>query len=298
MGLGFGTGFLATDPRSKKNPKGGSIHAAQDVDTTVMNTGNMNDSMGIGYASNRASAGTGMFAKPYVAPKPDYAKTAAETVAQREEQGIASSHQNMGSLAVDFRKSEQALKSAGKQTVTEGRAAKILDTRAAAEHRRLVTDPAQREATKFRNQAAAAKAYMDKWTAGAKASLANAKSGGQRALDRAHRQFSRAEGRGRKLSSTASKGLGLKSKQSGFLSVTGGPDHSKQTDQLSKDFKTIREEGDPMALAEQREHAAAPYTQALDWKDMANAQSASGRASPAQMAQAAASQGYRQNPNK
>jgi hypothetical protein len=53
-----------------------------------------------------------------------------------------------------------------------------------------------------------------------------------------------------------------------------------------------------MALAEQREHAAAPYTQALDWKDMANAQSASGRASPAQLAQAAASQGYRQNPNK
>jgi hypothetical protein len=71
--------------------------------------------------------------------------TATETREDRKAKGLASTHQNMGSLAVDFRASEKAKKDAGQETITERRAGRILSARADSEYQRTVTAPAEAE---------------------------------------------------------------------------------------------------------------------------------------------------------
>ena len=135
----LGSGFLSntgTNPRDqKKQPTGGSIHAGQYTDTSPTITGNPND--GIGFSSP-TNASAGLWTPPVApAPDPEYMpKTSQEWKDQNEARGIADTHDNMGSLAVDFRESEAALTAAGKPTVTEQRDTKIPDTRAAEEHKR------------------------------------------------------------------------------------------------------------------------------------------------------------------
>jgi hypothetical protein len=78
-----------------------------------------------------------------------------------------------------------------------------------------------------------------------------------------------------------------------------GPDFSGLSDRYSAAAANRPNENpDITALASTRAHAAAPGTQAVGWEQMANAQSASGRASPTELAQAAASARIRQNPNR
>jgi hypothetical protein len=67
---------------------------------------------------------------------------------------------------------------------------------------------------------------------------------------------------------------------------------------MTKDFRTLKENPDPLALDAQRAHAAAPETQAVNWMEMADAQSAGGKATPSEMAQAAVSMYTREIPNK
>jgi hypothetical protein len=296
MGFGFGTGFLNTDPRSKKNPKGGSISASQDTDTSVMNTGDIS-SGSMGFGSKSAFTGGGMFEKIEPKPATPGPMTASETTAQRESKGVASSHQNMGSLAVDFRASEKVKSDAGQQTIGGAREAKILKERADREYQRTVTAPAEAEQAKFRAQAAGAQKFMGKFMANAESDAASAMSS---MSPRSNSGRSSGLLIGSKRLAKSSKGLGLDSKQSGkrsgFSDLT--PRHGKTSNQLTSDFRTLKENPDVMALAAQRAHAAAPGTQAVDWMDMANAQSASGKATPSQMAQAAVSMHARETPNK
>jgi hypothetical protein len=283
----FGSGFLNSDPRKGKHPTGGSIHAAQPSDTSVLITGNPGDS--IGYANKDAFATGNEFS---VRAKPDYQKTAAETVAHREASGIAKSHLNMGSLAVDFRKSEEGKRKAGEQTDTSKRATKILDQRAAAEHTRLVEEPAAAEARKFRTQAAAAKDYMGSFMAKGDRDMNRAKA---RTFQRSNTSLFNGSKRGGGLSSNYASGKTMAAGNRGGLDL--GPNFSGIGPQAQSDFDSIRGE-DPMAIAATRAHSLAPGTQSKSAADMANAQSASGKATPIEMAQAMASQSYRNNPNK
>jgi hypothetical protein len=105
---------------------------------------------------------------------------------------------------------------------------------------------------------------------------------------------------GSKRPAKSSKGMGLDSKQSGkrsgFSDLT--PQHGRTSSRLTSDFRTVKENPDPLALDAQRAHAAAPGTQEVDWMAMADAQSAGGKATAAEMAQAAVSMHARRTPNK
>jgi hypothetical protein len=296
MGFGgFGMGFLDTDPRKKQGQTGGSSKAAQGKDKSVINTGNPADG-GVGYGS--ADHGSGLFAKPYVAPPPDphlMERTAGELVAEREEAGVAKSHANMGSLAVDFRKSEKKLADAGEQTVQGARDAKVLDARAAAEHQRLVTDPANREAAKFRAQAESSKKYMGQFKAYGERQMRNARNAGSSMGQRSN------SGLGLNRSKMSSSGS--RASATGMMEYrtgnTIGPDHSGLMQQMQDDFAEVRASGDPSALAALREHSQAPSTMPISTQDAANKQSATGRATPAEMAQAVASANSRNlRPNR
>jgi hypothetical protein len=295
MGFGFGTGFLNTDPRNKKRAKGGSSKAGQDIDTSVMNTGDIS-SGSMGFGSKSAFTGGGMFEKNELRPATQGPMTESEITAKREAGGVASSHQNMGSLAVDLRADEKARSDAGQQTIGGAREAKVLKQRADSEYQRTVLEPAAAEQRKFRNQAAGAQKFMGQFMAGAKSDLATAKSSAS------PRSNSGSSGVliGSKRPAKSSKGLGLDSKQSGkrsgFSNLT--PQHGDTSNQLTSDFRTLKENPDVMALRAQRAHSEAPGTQAVDWRDMANAQSADGKATPGEMAQAAVSMHYRESPNK
>jgi hypothetical protein len=289
MTLGrFGTGFLNSDPRKGQHPTGGSIHAAQGKDTSVLITGNPEDSFG--YGNKDAFSTQNESYVPNESDPNSFRRTAAETRELRESRGVAKSHENMGSLAVDFRKSEEGKRKIGEQTETSKRATKILDARAAAEYQRNVTGPAEWEAAKFRAQAAGAKAYMDQFThkmdAGSSidALFARGKRGGG-GVAGGMRMPTSGPNTNKLFAAGSRSGLDL------------GPNHSKIMAQTTSDFNSIRGE-DPSALAGQRAHAQAPGTQAKSAAEMANAQSASGRATPIEMAQAMASQSYRNNPNK
>lgn len=293
----MGMGFLPTDPRAKKGPTGGSYKAGQPKDSSAVITGDPSTGS-IGFAST--SARGDLFSEPYTAPAPDpefAPRTASETTELRESRGVATTHQNMGTLAVDFRKEEQARKERGEQTVQEARDAKILDARTADEYKRTVLDPAAAEAAKFRAQAAGAKQFMGRYMANAEAGLARGKSSKDQR------------------SNTTSGGLGLAgSKRSGLSSKSAtltsglrqatktpnaiGPDHSWLIPETSEGFQENVDQGDILALAATREHSQAPSTLAKSWQDQANAQSAGGRATPGQMAQAAVSMYARNIPNK
>ena len=288
MALNFGTGFLPTDPRSKRRPTGGSTKAAQPRDTSSVITGNPADS-GIGFASPSARAGSGLFAEPYVAPAPENPRlTAAEIRDERASSGVAASHQNMGSLAVDFRASEQARRDAGETTVTEQRATKILDQRSADEHKRTVLDPAAAEASRFRAQAQAAKDMFRSRTYN-KPTVSS--YGG-----RSPRDFSVTASRGRIAPAGGSARAGYTDANRAANMM--GADHSWVSDQWSKDREAVGANPDLMALAAQRAHGAAPGTQEKDWMAMASGQSAGGIATPSEMAQAAVSMHARRTPNK
>ncbi len=287
MALNFGTGFLPTDPRTKKRPTGGSIKATQPSDTSSVITGNPADS-GIGFASASARGGGGLFAEPYVAPKPDYDKTAAETVEDRAASGVASSAQNMGSLAVDFRASEQAKKDAGETTATERRTTKILDQRSADEHKRTITDPAAAESRRFRAQAQAAKDMFKSRTYD--------KPTVSQYSGSTPRSFSTIASKGRISPTSGSTSAGYTDANRAASMM--GADHSWMTDQWTKDREAVSANPDLMALAAQRAHGAAPGTQEKDWMAMASDQSAGGGATPSEMAQAAVSMHARRTPNK
>jgi hypothetical protein len=237
-----------------------------------------------------------MSAKPGVAAAPSWEaqpKTAAEIKELTESRGVATTQQNMGSLAVDFRASEKAKSDAGEQTTTERRAAKVLDARSAEEHQRTVLEPAAAEAQKFRQQAAGAKAFMGKFMASAQSDLDTAKSG---LLQRSNTSSAGILSGGKRTASGGASGATAGGYTSGGKTI--GPDQSTFLNRWAKDRAAVEADPDIMALAAQRAHAAAPGTQAKDWRDMANAQSASGRATPAEMAQAAVSMGTRGTPNK
>jgi hypothetical protein len=289
MAFGFGTGFLPTDPRNTKGPKGGSIKASQSKDSSVINTGDPT-SRGIGFASPSA-----MSAKPGVAAAPSWEaqpKTAAEIKELTESRGVATTGQNMGSLAVDFRASEKAKSDTGEQTTTEKRATKVLDARSAAEHQRTVLEPASAEAQKFRQQAAGAKAFMGKFMASAQSDLDTAKSG---LLQRSNSSSGILSG-GKRTASGGASGPSAGGYTSGGNTI--GPDQSTFLNRWAKDRAAVEADSDIMALSATAAHSAAPGTQAKDWRDMANAQSAGGKATPGEIAQAAASARVRQNPNK
>ncbi len=286
MAFSFGTGMLSTDPRTKKNAKGGSTHAAQPIDTSVLITGDNSDGT-IGYGSASAFQG-GLFEKaPEQSVSSSYklvGETAGETEARTEAGGVADTHDNMGSLSVDYRASEQAKTDAGEETTSGARATKILDLRTADEHKRNVLEPAMWEQQKFRAQAAAAK---DMFT------INKSMATGTGIKDA--NWFGGMSGRSTILSgSSSSKGLFDINKGT---DVFGNADRSGNPQIIGPDINAMMAEAkrvnaqdhDIGALAATGAHAAAPGTQKKSLKATANAQSAGGKASPAEMAQAIAS---------
>jgi hypothetical protein len=221
-------------------------------------------------------------------------RTASEITAQRESSGVASSHQNMGSLAVDFRASEKAKSDAGQQTVRGTSESRILKRRADTEYQRTVLEPAAAEQSKFRAQAAGAQKFMGQFMASAKLDLSTAKSGASPRSNSGKSSGlligSQREAKGSLSAPKESK------KRSGFSDLT--PQHRRASTQVSTDFQKVKDDPDIMALDAQRAHGEAPGTQEVSWQQMANDQSASGKASPAQMAQAAVSMHARRTPNK
>lgn len=157
MALGMtnlGMGFLSTDPRRKKGVAGGPPHAAQYKDTSGI-TGDPTSGTP-GFGSPLAGLGGGLFPKPAVFPPPDPNRmtlTAAETIAQKKARGIATTHENIGSLAVGYREKQAA----GGIPQEEQRTQKIIDAREAEEYQRTIFKPAEQEAARFRAQALAAK---------------------------------------------------------------------------------------------------------------------------------------------
>ena len=157
MALGFGSGFLPTDPRKKKLPKGGSIQASQYKDTSVLQSGKMGDS--IGYASPTATATAP--GRPPIGPQQ---LTQEEKSAGLVKAGVATTHENMGDLAVQYRADADAARASGGLSIDDKRALKVIDTRAANEYKYNVTDPAQSALGASRAQGAARAAYLDQYS--------------------------------------------------------------------------------------------------------------------------------------
>ena len=301
MAFSFGTGMLSTDPRKGgSRPTGGSIHAAQGVDTSVLITGNKSDGT-IGFGDPSAFTG-GLFQKPTIAPAPDFEKqsgygmekTAAETEKLTESRGVADTHENLGSLAVDFRADEQAKTDAGEQTTTQQRATKILDTRAADEHKRTILDPAAEEQAKFRAESLRAKNLIHASSNSVKSVKGQMKSVRNTGI------ISRG-GASPSTSPTAglfniNKGTDIfgKADRSGGKQIIG-----PNINAMMLEAKRVNSANhDIGALAATGVHAGLPGVQGKSTADQANAQAAGGRASPAQMAQAMSSATARGTPNK
>ncbi len=298
MAYGFGTGFLNTDPRTQKGPKGGSIHASQDKDSSVINTGDMSDGS-MGFASKSAFSGGGMFdkAKPHAAQDPEYQpRTAAETRQIRTDRGVAASHENMGSLAVAHRATEKAKTDAGQETNAERDAGSILKARADKEYQRTILEPAEREGAKFRAKAESAGKYMKSFMANPTDSVNN------KQFNRDAQSGTRGGillGGGKKSGGGAGggkRGLGLDAYKKTGRGLA--PDHAGTSNQVSKDFQKVKDDPDIMALDAQRAHGAAPGTQEVDWVSTANAQSASGKATVGELAQASVSMYTQRRPNR
>jgi len=282
----LGMGFLPTDPRAKKLPTGGSISASQPKDTSVIITGNPAD-MGIGFGSSKAIGRTLLAPPtgPKLAPEP---MTEAERTSLKESRGVATTHENMGSLA----------QSPGVAAAAEARAQKVIDTREADAYKRNILDPMYAEAGKFRSQAAAAKDM-----------LKGARGQGGEMTSNTGKVTNLTGGRANTtLLQNRQQNQQRRAQKSGLFGNTPrnrvseansriGPGAGKGSTFLS-DWQEMESRGDPAALDAQRSHGMAPYIQAMDWAEMANAQSATGKASPGEMAQAAASALVRGNPNK
>ncbi len=74
----------------------------------------------------------------------DRPMTDKERTALKLKQGIAPTAKNMGSLGVKYRADEDAAHAAGKQSVGDKRAQKVIDTRAADDYKYNVTNPERR----------------------------------------------------------------------------------------------------------------------------------------------------------
>ena len=303
MAFSFGTGMLSTDPRTKKSAKGGSTHAGQPIDTSVLITGDNSDGT-IGFGSASAFQG-GLFQKPTVAPAPDFEdssgygmeKTSAEIEALTESRGVADTHANMGSLAVDYRASEQAKTDAGEQTTSGERATKILDTRAAEEYKRTISEPFQAEQAKFRAEAAAAKNMftINKSTSNMNMKDANWFSGGGGGGSRSGPSTSMLNKRSSGiLNMNKSTDIFGKADRSGAPQIIG-PNIGAM---MAEGAKVSAQNPDIGSLQAMGVHADAPGTQSKSTIEQAHAQSASGKASPGQISQAMASSQRRQLPNK
>ncbi len=292
----LGSGFLSntgTNPRDqKKQPTGGSIHAGQYTDTSPTITGNPND--GIGFSSP-TNASAGLWTPPVApAPDPEYMpKTSQEWKDQNEARGIADTHDNMGSLAVDFRESEAALTAAGKPTVTEQRDTKILDTRAAEEHKRTITDPAAAEAHNFRMQAKAAKdlfksGHGSGWTSPSAEVTGKASSArpiGGPGSSEGVRSNSAWTGVPKAIAPTSASRHGV----SAYL--------DKQTQREAPYLEAVANAPTTLLKA-LGSHSKAPNTQPLTDIERANKQSASGAATAQAQIQQVVTGEARRNPNK
>ncbi len=300
MAFSYGTGMLSTDPRTKKNATGGSIHAGQKTDTSVLITGNRSDGT-IGYGDPSAFTG-GLFTKPAVAPAPDFndssgygmEKTSAEIEELTEGRGVANTQANTGSLAVDFRASEQAKTDAGEQTTTQERATKVIDARGAEEYKRTISEPFQAEQAKFRSQALSAKNLLGQYSNNMSSQMNQMKS--------SSRGIIRPTGG----ASTSSPGLFGGGDFATRKAQHEGSDRSGNKQIIGPDFNSMmaelnsvsKQNPDIGAIAATHAHAAAPGTQPKSTKAMADAQSATGKATPAQMSQAMISAQARATPNK
>jgi hypothetical protein len=289
--LNFGTGLgLSTNPRDQSTrATGGSIKAGQYKDSSSIITGNPQDSIGFSSPKNVLTNPSDPVA-PTAAPDLNYKpKTSSEWITQNKESGIADTHANMGSLAMGFRESEAALSAAGKPTVIEARDTEILRSRAAEEHKRLITEPAAAEALKFRSQAAAAKnMFKSRFTS----SLQGGRSQG------GSYDFNNAGGGG-------SRGIPTISTPKSF-SATATPSN---THGVSAYMNTRQQREAPYLeridkaptdnlIGAIKAHSAAPGTNVVTAEEAANKASAENRATPTEMIQARMSAEARKRPNK
>lgn len=283
----FGKGFLPTDPRGASGgsgPTGGSEKASQYQDTYSLESGEG----GFGFASPKARVP--MVSKPQVAPPPNRWNTLLteeERTDLKESKGVATTHANTALEALDpMRNLAQE-----KQT----RSQKVIGTREADEYKRTILDPAANEAAKFRAQALAAKDMFG--GSDLRQTLANT---------RARYALSPGAPSGRQSGgySMPSEGGGLNSEQgrNAFtegMRVTQPVSYSDKQRQWYLEDKKIRDlNRDPTALRSRKVHSETPGVQAKDWAAMAHAQSAGGRAGAGEMANAAFSAHYREDPNK
>ncbi len=287
-GLGLGTGV---NPRNQSDrATGGTTKAGQYKDTSSIITGNPNDSIGFSSPTNTSGLNLPQTTQPTAAPNPEYMpKTSSEWTEQNKERGIADTHANMGSLAVDFRESEAALTAAGKPTVVEQRDTRILDVRGAEEEKRLITEPAAAEALKFRQQAQAAKDMFGKDRA--------LSTGGART--QGNRTYSTDSGSG---------GGGFKppsiNAPSSF-SATATPKSTgveaaweARAQREAPYLKRLDNAPTQNLIGAIKAHSAAPGTNVVSAEAAANKASAGNQATPIEMIQARVSAEARKTPNK
>ena len=305
----FGGGFLGTDSRKKQGLTGGSAKASQGNQGSMMITGDPKDG-NIGFGDARAFqmyGGTPSF-KPAPAPDPEYREqTASERTELFESRGVAETHDNMGSLSVDFRASEKAKTDSGILNVQDTKDKGILDRRKADEYKRTVTDPQNQRDAYRKAQQRAMSQFLGRDEAKMKARMAGSTSKmeqrsnsgnlGARLMRKAERKPASTYGDGKVEKGGSQSGLAQAMANDNLMTPNLGwvADNYAARAQYLKDNP---EQRDLLATRASAAGSEAVGRANISDRDMLNAQSAGGSASPGQVMNNVRTTQERNDPNR